>query len=415
VYNRSLTARVLEALSDRPVVIVNGARQTGKTVLARDIIAPRHPATFVSLDDSATLSLAAADPAGFVAAQQGAVVIDEVQRVPELLLAIKSAVDIDRTPGRFLLTGSANVLQLPRLADSLAGRMEIETLWPLSESEIAGVEEHFLPSLLSETSPSLSRAAEKRDDIARRLLRGGYPEPLGFDDTRRDAWFGSYLTSILQKDVRDLADVDALSAFPRLMQAIGARTASPANVSDLSRTLGIPWTTLNRYLALLRATFLVIDLPSWSGGDVKRGVRASKLYISDSGLLAHLLRIDAPRLAADPQRFGQLLESFVVCELTRQASALPQRYTLSHFAKHQTAEVDIVVEGPGGSIVGIEVKSAASLGPHDFKGLRHLAAAAGERFLRGVVLYTGTETVRVSAPPVELLAMPVEGLWRVGA
>jgi len=415
MYARSLTSRVLEALSDRPVVVVNGARQTGKTFLARDIIAPRHPAAFLSLDDGATLALAAADPGGFIAAQQGAVVIDEVQRVPELLLAIKAAVDIDRTPGRFLLSGSANVLQLPRLADSLAGRMEIETLWPLSQGEIDGVAEDFIPSLLSETSPPLTPGVETRDGLASRMLRGGYPEPLGFDASRRDAWFGSYLTSILQKDVRDLSDVDALSAFPRVLQAIGARTTSPANVSDLSRTLGIAWTTLNRYLALLRATFLVIDLPTWSGGDVKRGVRSSKLYITDTGLLAHLLRIDAPRLAADPQRFGQLLESFVVCELVRQASALPERFTLSHFAKHQTAEVDVVAEGPGGSIVGIEVKSAVSLGPHDFKGLRHLAAAAGERFVRGVVLYTGKQTVRVSAPPVELLAMPVERLWRAEA
>ncbi len=414
MYARNLTARVIEALADRPVVVVNGARQTGKTVLARDIIAAQRRASYLTLDDGATLSLATADPAGFIAAQDGPVVIDEIQRVPDLLLAIKASVDRDRTPGRFLLTGSTNVLLLPRLADSLAGRMEIETLWPLTQGEIGGTAEAFLPALFEHALPALTASEETNVDLVRRLTRGGYPEPHAWSDARRDGWYDSYLTSVLQKDVRELADVDALSAFPRLLAAIGARTSSPANLSDLSRTLGIPWSTLSRYLALLRATYLVIDLPAWSSGEVKRGVRASKLYLSDSGLLAHLLRTDAARLTADRERLGPALESFVVCEVVRQAASASQRFALSHFAKHQTAEVDLVVEGPGGGVVGIEVKAAAALGPHDFRGLRHLAEAAGDRFVRGVVLYSGAETVRVSAPPVELLAMPIDALWRLG-
>jgi predicted AAA+ superfamily ATPase len=415
MYSRSLAPRVMEALSDRPVVIINGARQTGKTVLARDIIAPQHPAAFISLDDGATLSLAASDPVGFIAAQQGAVVIDEIQRVPELLLAIKHAVDRNRTPGRFLLTGSTNVLLVPKMADSLAGRMEIETLWPLTQGELSGTAEGFLPAVLSPEAPSLAASTEDRTQLARRMIRGGYPEAFALSETRRGDWFGSYLTSILQKDVRELADVEALSSFPRLLQAIAARTSSPANLSDLSRTLGIPWTTLQRYVALLKATFLVVDLPAWSVGEAKRGVRASKLYVSDSGLLAHQMRLDAAGLAKSPERFGQVLESFVVCELVRQAASRPERHTLSHYGKHQTAEVDIVVEGPGGAVAGIEVKSAVTLGPHDFQGLRYLANAAGERFVRGIVLYGGTETIRASAPPVELLAMPIDALWRLGA
>jgi len=415
MYQRKLSDRVLEALADRPVVVVNGARQTGKTCLVRDIIAPRHPAAFISLDDGAALSLAAADPAGFIAAQTGPVIIDEIQRVPDLLLAIKHTVDRDRTPGRFLLTGSTDILLLPRLADSLAGRMEIETLWPLSQAELAGAGDTFLPAVFGDTVPALPSSAETRASLTHRIVSGGYPEPLGFSDARRDAWFGSYLTSILHKDIRELADVEALTSFPRLLQAVGARTGSPSNLSDLSRTLGIPWTSLNRYMALLRATFLVLELPAWSSGEAKRAVRSSKAYVPDSGLLAHLLRLDEQRLTSDPERFGPLLESFVVSELVRQASSLPERFTLSHFAKHQTAEVDVVAEGRGGGVVGIEVKAASSLGPHDFKGLRHLADAAGERFVRGVVLYTGPEVVRVSAPPVELLAMPVDALWRLGA
>jgi predicted AAA+ superfamily ATPase len=214
--------------------------------------------------------------------------------------------------------------------------------------------------------------------------------------------------------VRELADVDALTSFPRLLQALAARTSSPANLSDLSRTLGIPWSTLNRYAALLKATFLVIDLPAWSAGEVKRAVRASKLYVSDSGLLAHLLRLDSGRLSSDPEPFGRVLESFAVCELVRQAAVQPERYSLSHNGNHHTAEVDVVVEGPNGAVAGIEIKAAMSLGPHDFKGLRYLAQAAGERFVRGVVLYCGTEVVRVSAPPVELVAIPIDALWRLG-
>jgi predicted AAA+ superfamily ATPase len=415
MYARNLTARVIEALADRPVVVINGARQTGKTVLARDIVAAQRRASFLTLDDGATLALAAADPAGFIAAQDGPVLIDEVQRVPDLLLAIKASVDRDRTPGRFLLTGSTNVLLLPRLADSLAGRMEIETLWPLTQGEIAGTAEAFLPALFGDALPALAASKETSADLARRITRGGYPEPHAWSDARHNGWYDSYLTSVLQKDVRELADVDALSAFPRLLAAIGARTSSPANLSDLSRTLGIPWSTLSRYLTLLRATYLVIDLPAWSSGEVKRGVRASKLYLSDSGLLAHLLRANAERLTADRERLGPALESFVVSEVVRQAASASQRFALSHFAKHQTAEVDLVVEGPGGGVVGIEVKAAVGLGPHDFRGLRHLAEAAGDRFVRGLVLYTGAETVRVSAAPVELLAMPIDALWRLGA
>ncbi len=277
-----------------------------------------------------------------------------------------------------------------------------------------GIEEGFLPAILSEVLPALAPSAEGRPQLAKRMTLGGYPEPHGFSEARRGDWFGSYLTSILQKDVRELADVEALSSFPRLLQAIAARTSSPANLSDLSRTLGIPWTTLQRYVALLKATFLVVELPAWAAGEAKRGVRASKLYVCDSGLLAHLLRVDSARLLSDPERFGKVLESFVVCEVVRQAATRPERYSLSHYGKHQTAEVDIVVEGPRGTIAGIEIKAATSLGPHDFKGLRYLADAAGKRFVRGVVLYGGTEIIRASAPPVELLAMPIDALWRLG-
>ena len=264
MYQRNIEHSLRLALADTPVVLLIGARQTGKSTLALRL-AKDLSAQYLTLDDATVLAAATADPQGFVSSSQGMLVIDEVQKAPDLFPAIKMDVDAHRRPGRFFLTGSANVLMLPKLAESLAGRMEIVTLWPLSQGEILDRRERFIASVFSERLPQLERHGEEPRDLLQHLTVGGYPEVVGrASERRRQAWFASYVTTILQRDVRDLANIDGLREMPRLLALLAARTGGLLSISELSRASGVPHTTLKRYLSLLEATFLVTTLPAWS-------------------------------------------------------------------------------------------------------------------------------------------------------
>ena len=405
--DRRITSQVLAALADTPVVVLTGARQTGKTTLVRALASSTHPARYFSFDDAGVLAAAQADPAGFVAGLDGPVVLDEVQRVPQLFLALKASVDRDRRPGRFLLTGSANVLLLPRLAELLVGRMEVLSLWPLAQSEIAGAGDSFVDRVF--VDPPFSVSSEAWPQLLDRLLRGGYPEVLGrASAARRQVWFQSYITTLLQRDVRDLVNVERLTVLPRLLALLATRAASLLNTSELSRTSGIPLSTLKRYLALFEATFLTQLLPAWSGNLGKRLVKAPKLFLSDTGVLASLLGANQRLLERDRTLAGPLLENFVVMELFKHASWSQVRPRLFHFRTQTGQEVDLVLEDAAGRVVGIEVKASASVSAKDFKGLRTLAEAVGEGFLRGLVLYTGTESIPFGGA---FHALPVQALW----
>ncbi|MSP61811.1 MAG: ATP-binding protein [Myxococcales bacterium] len=414
---RRLTAAVLaEALRDSPVVLLNGARQTGKSTLVQTLAIDGHPAAYVTLDDATAFAAAVSDPAGFLAGFDGPVVIDEVQRAPGLFRALKAEVDRRRTPGRFLLTGSADILLLPHLSESLAGRMEVHTLWPLSQGEIEGVEEGFIDALFAPRGalriPRDLRGGEGRADLVRRIAAGGLPEPLQrASEKRRAAWFSSYVSTLLSRDVRDLANVEGLTALPRLLALLAARTASLVNFAEISRATGLPQSTLKRYIALLETLFLVQPVPAWSANVGKRLVRAPKLSLVDTGLAAHLQGIDEKRLLTNGEQLGPLLESFVALELRKQRGWSHLRTTLFHFRSHAGAEVDLVLEDPSGRCVGIEVKASASVGPQHLRSLRAFAELAGRRFHRGVVLYTGSEAVAFGD---ELYALPVSALWRLG-
>lgn len=410
---RRVTRSLREALADRPVVLLHGARQTGKSTLAVALASGRPAARYITLDDAAALAAARADPAGFVAGLEGRVVLDEVQRAPELFLAIKAVVDRDRQPGRFLLTGSANVLLLPRLSDSLAGRMEILTLWPLSQGEIDGVEEGFVDALFGERLPTRPDDGESRAGLVRRMLLGGYPEVLALaSDARRKAWFDSYVTTILHRDVRDLANIEGLTALPRLLSLLAARVAALLNVAELSRSAALPHTTLKRYLALLETTFLVQMRPAWSTNIGKRLVKAPKLALTDTGLLASLLGLGPDRLRDDPVLLGPLLENFVVMELRKQIGWSRRQPQMFHFRTQTGQEADIVLEDPAGGLVGIEVKASATVGAGDFRGLRTLAELARKRFRRGIVLYLGRESIPFGP---QFHALPINALWHLGA
>ena len=404
---RHIQDSVRRAMTDTPVVLLNGARQTGKTTLAQ-ALAAGSGAQYFTFDDLATLALAAGDPSGFIRNLTGPVVLDEIQKAPKLFSAIKLAVDKDRQPGRFLLTGSANVLTLPRLSESLAGRMEVIPLYPFSAGELVGAAEGFLARLFAGTIAT-SKRASAGGDIAARLTRGGYPEATQREaEDRRGAWFASYISTILQRDVRDLARVDALHTLPNLLKLLAARASGLLNLADVGRDAGLPHTTLTRYLALLETVFLVHRLPAWSHNLGQRLVKAPKLHLVDSGLACHLLGADARRLSEDRPLMGRLLESYVVGELRKQVSWADSRTALYFFRTATGLEVDVVLERPDGSVAGIEVKASASVGASDFAALKTLRNQLGQLFRAGVVLYLGDQVVPFGD---KLWLVPLPALW----
>lgn len=408
MYRRNLESQLRAALADTPVVLLNGARQTGKTTLVKQIAAGRKT-VYLTLDDAATLAAATADPEALVQSHDGLLVIDEIQKAPQLLPAIKKAVDVKRKAGRFLLTGSANVLSLPKVSESLAGRMEVLTLWPLSQGELRGRRERFIDVAFTDKPLRIGKHAPL--DLGRLIVGGGYPEAVARKVAERRAnWFGSYITTILQRDVRDIAHIEGLVDMPRLLSLLAARSSGLMNISEVSRASTLSHTTLRRYLALLELTYLLRLLPAWSTNLSKRLVKSPKVHLVDSGLAAHLALHDRGALSRNDPLFGALLESFVVAELSKQASWSQVRPALYHFRTAAGREVDVVLEGSGGRVVGIEIKASASVSQSDFAGLRALAEEAAGKFVRGVLLYGGDTVLPFGEG---LVAAPVSMLWEL--
>jgi uncharacterized protein len=407
VIRRNIEDSIHRSLADTPVVLINGARQTGKTTLTQ-AIAKRRGSLYFTLDDAGTLALAVGDPVGFVRNLPGSVVLDEIQKAPDLFPAIKVSVDRDRQPGRFLLTGSANVLTSPNLSESLAGRMEIIPLFPFSAGELAGVQEGFLRRLFSRSLGEI-KMGPADDGLLYRLVRGGYPEANERKaDDRRGAWFASYISTILQRDVRDLARVDALHSLPNLLKLLAARASGLVNLADVARDAGLPHTSLTRYLALLEAVFLVYRLPAWSANLGQRLVKAPKLHLVDSGLACHLIGADVLRLREDRTLLGRILETFVVGELRKQLSWTDPRTMLHHFRSGAGSEVDVVLERPDGSVGAVEVKASATVTASDFAALRSLRDRLGKQFQAGVLLYLGDQVIPFGD---KLWLMPTPALW----
>ncbi len=406
---RHLTPLVAEAMSDTPVVLLQGARQVGKSTLAKALLASHPEGRYLSLDDQAVRRAAEVDPVGFVGQAKGLLVLDEIQLAPELFRVIKADVDKDRRPGRFLLTGSANVLVLPKLSESLAGRMELITLEGLSQSEIHGHSSNLVDRLFAESPLALQHLALDRKTLLAAILAGGFPEARGrAAGRRRSQWFESYLQTLLQRDVRDLSQIEGITQLPRILELLSVRSAGLLNLSELSRTLGIPLNTLKRYLALLEAVFILTTLPAWSSHLGKRLVKSPKLMLRDTGLLAHLMGAELDRLTSHPDLLGGLLESFVAGEVRKLLGWSKNRARLFHYRTLPGQEVDLLLERADGRVVGLEVKSSATLQPKDFRGLQGLSETLGDVFHRGVVLYTGTEVLAFGP---RLWAVPVSGLW----
>jgi predicted AAA+ superfamily ATPase len=308
-----------------------------------------------------------------------------------------------------VLTGSANVLALPKLSDSLAGRLQILTLWPLSQGEIEGVKENFIDWVFGEEVQLPRSCKGERAEVLRRAIRGGYPTVIKRKTERlRQLWLESYMTTLIHRDVREIGNVRDLKDFPVLLQALAIRSGTLLNLSDISRTVGIPHETLRRYLALLETLWLVVELPAWSSNLGRRLVKTPKITLSDTGLLAGLLNLEERRLQREPVYLGQLLESFAVMELRKQLGWSDRRAGMFHFRDTKGAEVDVILELPTGEIVGIEIKATTSPRAEDFSGLRYLQSLVGDRFRRGILLHTGETTI---SPSKDLLALPFGALW----
>ena len=407
LYPRFVEPRLHEALADSPVVLLHGPRQCGKTTLAQQL-AHEQGYRYLSFDDAASLASARADPIGFVGALPERAILDEVQRAPELFPALKLAVDRGRRPGRFLLTGSANVLLLPSLSESLAGRMEILRLHPLSQAELAAARPRFLEALFEGRWPTGS-SERLGEALARRIVAGGYPPALQRATPSRCAvWYRDYIETLVQRDVRTLARISSLDVLPRLLGLVASQTARLCNVSELAGPFQLSRTTIRDYLTLLEQVFLVDEVPAWHSNRLLRLVKASKLHIGDTGVAAALLGIDGKVLAQDRELLGQLLETFVFQELRRQASWQERELRFHHFRDRDGYEVDVVLERGARELVGIEVKAAATVFSSDFKGLRRLKEASGARFAAGVVLYDGEATLPFGD---QLHAVPIRALW----
>jgi len=406
-----------EALQDTPVVLIHGPRQCGKTTLAR-AVGDAAGYAYISFDDEVLRASVLADPVGFVADLPDKVVLDEVQRVPELFTALKVAVDRDRRPGRFILTGSANVLLVPRLADSLAGRMEILRLHPLAQSELAAKQPDFLDALFGEgftqrgqepLRGKTKQQARLGKELAERIAAGGYPAALARPSSRRRVtWYRDYIETLVQRDVRDMARISSLDVLPRLLALAAGQTARLLNVADLASPFQLSRPTIRDYVTLLARVFLLEELPPWHNNRLSRLVKTPKLHLGDTGLACALLGVDAAALWANRALLGQLLETFILQELRRQASWRVDPIAFCHFRDKDGVEVDIVMEGSGQRVAGIEVKAAATVTSNDFRGLRKLQESARVRFAGGVVLYDGETTVPFGDG---LFAVPIRSLW----
>ncbi|MGB5518165.1 MAG: ATP-binding protein [Gammaproteobacteria bacterium] len=405
LYPRWIEPRIDEALLDTPVVLLAGPRQAGKTTLVRQFT--ERGLHYLTLDDELTLLSAREDPVGMIRNLDRAV-IDEIQRVPQLLLAIKKSVDEDRRPGRFLLTGSANLMALPAVADSLAGRMETLMLLPLSQSEIEKrpvnwIDRVFAGEILTANPPVLG------SNLVERVLRGGYPEAVARPtEKRRTAWARQYIDAIIQRDVRDVAEIDKLAQLPHFLRALAQTAGQMCNYSELGGQVGLDGKTVSRYISVFEQMYLLNRIDVWARNRLKRVVKTPKLQFIDSGLLGMLTNISHKDVQLDKTGYGHILESFVFGELLKHTTTSDDDYRLLYYRDADKFEVDVVIENSAGQLVGVEVKASATVKERDLRGLKKLVSLSGDQFTAGVLLYDGDETMPLGS---NLWAAPLSTLW----
>lgn len=408
IFTRHVESRLREALEDSPVVLIQGPRQCGKTTLAR-AVGETGGYRYMSFDDEDNRAAAEADFMGFVKTLPERVILDEVQKVPEIFSSIKLAVDRDRTPGRFILTGSVSVLHVRGITDSLAGRMDIIRLHPFSQSELEGTAPGFPDALFSPEFDVRQEGSDSREAVIMdKVAAGGYPVALQRSGERRADWYRKYAEILLERDSRDIAAIRSPEILSSLLELAAAQTARLLSVNGLSSSFRLSRNTVHDYIFLLEKMFLLEKLPAWHRNRLKRLVKTPKLHVTDTGIACALMRMNAAALSANRPFYGQLLETWVLQELRRQLSGHPEPHVFSHYREKDGAEVDIVIERGAGALAGVEVKASATVRDSDFRGIRRLRDAAGERFSRGVVLYGGERNLRFGEG---LYAVPLRSLW----
>lgn len=399
------------AVEEARVVLVQGARQAGKSTLMR-IITREHPdATARTLDDADMRAAASADPTSFVDVP-GMLAIDEIQRVPELLLAIKADVDEQPRRGRFLLTGSARVFALKSVPDALPGRVQTVELWPFSQGEIDHAPDGFVDAVFRQRTGLRHHTSLVRADYAERLVRGGFPEAIALSrPASRRRYFNNYVDDLIEREVTEIGEIARLPELHAVLRLLAARAGSLLVIDPIASDARLSASTVRRYVTLLEQVFMIKRLPAWSRNISTRATANPKVFFVDSGVATHLLN-QTPQTLLEPTStaFGPLLESFVVSEVSRQVSWSDEPLELSHFRTRDKIEVDLVLEHPQHGVVGLEVKAAATVRQDDFRGLGHLADRIGGDFIMGIVLYSGQETLRFGP---NMLAMPTSALWEL--
>ena len=395
----------MTALSDRPAVFISGARQAGKSTLALHLSKNGHPAAYYTFDDLAVYSQAKSDPVGFIAGLHEDVILDEIQRVPELFYAIKAAVDKNRTPGRFLMTGSANIMVLPELSDALVGRMEMIPLEPLAMAEILDYKGDRINSLFSNDPIKVTNCNGAESDLLKWIVTGGYPELQKIQSKRCSAWFDAYLSTIIQRDLRELSNIQGLAELPRLLRILSAQTGQLLNFAGLSRSTGIEQKTLKRFVTLLQGLYIINLLPAWSPNIGKRMIKTAKVFFRDTGILVHLL---GHIISRHSDQFGHVLENFILMELTKQASWSSVNPQIFYYRTAGGSEVDIILEHPDGRIVAIEVKGQSTLKPNAAGPMKNLQSQIKHKFHRGIILYLGEHMIPIDQ---HIQAVPTSWLF----
>ncbi|MBI4896894.1 MAG: ATP-binding protein [Actinobacteria bacterium] len=407
-FDRRIRPFLIDALKDSRVVYLAGARQVGKSTLVQSLTRKEFDGRLVTLDDHATLQSARRDPDAFVQSFSGAVAIDEVQRVPELLISIKRAVDRNPTPGRFLLTGSANLLALPAVPDALTGRIERITLRSLSVAErLRFLNVNFVDQLFDRGEPLQVQGPAGFGEYRQFIEAGGYPEVVQRQPNRRATWFKNYLESTVVRDITDFANVERADELPRLIRLLASQSANALSSHEISKKLGVDHKTVARYISLLETALIVERVRAWKPNLGAREISRPKLHFCDTGLLAHLLGV-RPSQDIREDQVGKLFEAFVYSELRKLVDWSTNEPGLFHY-RDQRREVDFVVERPDGTIAAIEVKSGTRLRDTDLRGLEFLRDRMGKKFACGVVVYAGEQTLKMGD---RIWITPAHQLWQ---
>jgi len=409
---RGIESELRDILGVSRAAAITGPRQAGKSTLAKQLQAAGVVPNYFSLDDEATRRAALADPDGFALSLTRPAVIDEVQRAPELMLAIKQILDRDQTPGQFLLTGSVDLLTARVVADALPGRVEYVNLWPLSAAEIAGKRTSVVDMLLDGIPPRISGAPKGRQASAELVLAGGFPNARTRTPRQRARYFRSYVQTILGRDLPNIGEVRSDSSkLEQLLGLLAARTSGPVNYTALGRELVLDDKTVKAHAELLTQLFLIYRLRPWSTNLGARQIKTPKLLLTDTGMAAALIGVDASRYSAPDQGSvaGMLFETFVLMEFVKQATWSSTPVELFFYRDTEKREVDLLVESASGDLAGIEAKSATTISASDTRGLRLLRDKLGPRFKAGVIIYSGEHTLPLGD---RIWALPISGLWQ---